>query len=120
MIWKFRPTSHLLGDMKSSSPSESPLMEKRDLNDSQEDPVPKPITEEMSAPTEAPADRKVMFDIGCADDGENKDCSESADADGTDGTYKERRVAFNIGDSDDNDYSNECKFKKRLIKKNLF
>uniref|UniRef100_H2M0M4 Phosphate transporter n=1 Tax=Oryzias latipes TaxID=8090 RepID=H2M0M4_ORYLA len=94
-------------DMKSSSPSESPLMEKRDLNDSQEDPVPKPITEEMSAPTEAPADRKVMFDIGCADDGENKDCSESADADGTDGTYKERRVAFNIGDSDDNDYSNE-------------
>uniref|UniRef100_A0A3B3B6S2 Phosphate transporter n=1 Tax=Oryzias melastigma TaxID=30732 RepID=A0A3B3B6S2_ORYME len=72
-------------DIKSSSPSESPLMEKRELKDPQEDPVPKQITEEIPPPpTQAPEERKVMFDIGCTDDGENKDCEVSPDADNTD------------------------------------
>ncbi|XP_024154868.1 sodium-dependent phosphate transporter 1-B isoform X2 [Oryzias melastigma] len=101
-------------DIKSSSPSESPLMEKRELKDPQEDPVPKQITEEIPPPpTQAPEERKVMFDIGCTDDGENKDCEVSPDADNTDdGSSKERRVAFNIGDSEDNDCSDATKQSK--------
>lgn len=95
-------------------------MEKRELKDSQEDPVPKQITEEIPPPpTQAPEERKVMFDIGCTDDGENKDCEVSPDADNTDdGSSKERRVAFNIGDSEDNDCSdgklNKTDFKETL------
>ncbi|XP_028980859.1 sodium-dependent phosphate transporter 1-B [Esox lucius] len=80
--------------IQSSSPSESPLMEKRDV------PTPctilKPVPEEPSVPPSpaSPADnttapqpaqeeRRVTFDIGDSDDGdkEGKDC-ESGDADG--------------------------------------
>ncbi|XP_047426530.1 sodium-dependent phosphate transporter 1-B [Mugil cephalus] len=90
-------------DIKSSSPSESPLMEKRELREAQ-CPILKQTAKETSAPTTpavdqnapaqpqaAPEERRVAFDIG-----------DSGDAD----TSKERKVAFDIGDSDDTDYSN--------------
>uniref|UniRef100_A0A3Q3A9E7 Phosphate transporter n=1 Tax=Kryptolebias marmoratus TaxID=37003 RepID=A0A3Q3A9E7_KRYMA len=89
-------------DNKSSSPSESPLMEKRELKEAH-CPILKQTAKETSAPTApainpnsspepqaAPEERKVTFDIGDSDEGENK----------------ERKVAFDIGDSDDTDYSN--------------
>lgn len=89
--------------MKSSSPSESPLMEKRELREAQ-CPILKQTAKETSAPTTpavdqntpaqpqaAPEERRVAFDIGDSDDAD---------------TSKERKVAFDIGDSEDTDYSN--------------
>ncbi|KAM6902704.1 sodium-dependent phosphate transporter 1-B [Xenentodon cancila] len=88
-------------DIKSSSPSESPLMEKRELKEAN-CPILKPTAKDTSSPTAAadaqnfsaqpqpaPEERRVAFDIGDADDCENK----------------ERKVAFNIGDSDETDFS---------------
>lgn len=78
-------------------------MEKRELQEAH-CPILKQTAKETSAPTvpainqtsasepqPAPEERKVTFDIGESDEGENK----------------ERRVAFDIGDCDDTDYSNE-------------
>lgn len=88
-------------------------MEKRELSEPH-CPILKQTAKETSAPTvpavnqnsssepqPAPEERRVAFDIGDSDDGENK----------------ERRVAFNIGDSDDPDYSNENsgKFAKKQL-----
>lgn len=97
------PTPPLLGDIKSSSPSESPLMEKRELREAH-CPILKQTAKETSTPTTptvnqdpsaqpqaAPEERRVAFDIGDSDDVDNN---------------KERKVAFDIGDSDDTDYSN--------------
>lgn len=96
------PPAPLLGDIKSSSPSESPLMEKRAVRESI-CPILKQTANEGSAPASAaatqtsaaqpqaaPEERRVAFDIG---DSDEVDCS------------KERKVAFDIGDSDDTDYS---------------
>uniref|UniRef100_A0A8C6MDT1 Phosphate transporter n=1 Tax=Nothobranchius furzeri TaxID=105023 RepID=A0A8C6MDT1_NOTFU len=52
-------------DAKSSSPSESPLMEKRELKEAH-CPILKQTAKETSAPTEP--ERKVAFDIGDSDD----------------------------------------------------
>ncbi|XP_070780836.1 sodium-dependent phosphate transporter 1-B isoform X2 [Enoplosus armatus] len=89
-------------DIKSSSPSESPLMEKRELREAH-CPILKQTAKETSTPTTpavdqstsaqlqaAPEERRVAFDIGDSDDVDNN---------------KERKVAFDIGDSDDTDYS---------------
>ncbi|XP_075945524.1 sodium-dependent phosphate transporter 1-B [Anarhichas minor] len=91
-------------DIKSASPSESPLMEKRELREAH-CPILKQAAKETSTPP-APAvnqspseqsqaapeeERRMAFDIGDCDDVDNN---------------KERRVAFDIGDSDDSDYSN--------------
>lgn len=91
-----------LGDIKSSSPSESPLMEKRELREAH-CPILKQTAREASLsatpavsqtpsapPPAAPEERRVAFDIGDSDDLDSN---------------KERRVAFDIGDSDDTDYS---------------
>uniref|UniRef100_UPI0037E71C88 sodium-dependent phosphate transporter 1-B n=1 Tax=Semicossyphus pulcher TaxID=241346 RepID=UPI0037E71C88 len=91
------------GDLKSASPSESPLMDKRELKEAQ-CPILKQTAKETSAPTTpdvdqtpstqppaAPEERRVAFDIGDSDDVD---------------TNKERKVAFDIGDSDDTDNSN--------------
>lgn len=90
----------LLGDIKSSSPSESPLMEKRELREAhcpilkptaKETPTTPAVSQTPSAqPQAAPEERRVAFDIGDSDDLDNN---------------KERKVAFDIGDSDDSDYS---------------
>ncbi|KAM6901310.1 sodium-dependent phosphate transporter 1-B [Lycodopsis pacificus] len=90
-------------DIKSASPSESPLMEKRELREAH-CPILKQAAKETSTPPapavnqspsdqsqDAPEERRVAFDIGDCDDVDNN---------------KERRVAFDIGDSDDSDYSN--------------
>lgn len=90
--------SHAAGDLKSSSPSESPLMEKRELREAH-CPILKQTSKEAVAaapsdPTQPPAtanpvlleERRVAFDIG---DSEELDCN------------KERKVAFDIGDGDD-------------------
>uniref|UniRef100_A0AAQ5YA09 Phosphate transporter n=1 Tax=Amphiprion ocellaris TaxID=80972 RepID=A0AAQ5YA09_AMPOC len=90
-------------DIKSSSPSESPLMEKREVREAH-CPILKQTAKETSTPTTpavnqsssaqpqpAPEERRVAFDIGDSDDADNN---------------KERKVAFDIGDSDDTDCSN--------------
>ncbi|KAM3599999.1 uncharacterized protein V6R79_015595 [Siganus canaliculatus] len=89
-------------DIKSSSPSESPLMEKREVREAH-CPILKPASKEVSTPTSpavsqsasaqpqvAPEERRVAFDIGDSDDLDSP---------------KERKVAFDIGDSDDTDCS---------------
>lgn len=109
-------TPPLLGDIKSSSPSESPLMEKRELREAH-CPILKQTSKETSMPATtavnqnpsaqtqaAPEERRVAFDIGDSDDVDNN---------------KEHKVAFDIGDSDDTDYSNanggKCAKKQPLI-----
>ncbi|KAM8873199.1 sodium-dependent phosphate transporter 1-B [Synchiropus picturatus] len=89
-------------DAKSSSPSESPLMEQKTLKEAHCPilkqtakevlmPAPAAVGQNSSGqPQEAPEHRRVAFDIGDCDDGEN---------------VKERKVAFDIGDSDDADDS---------------
>ena len=90
-----------LGDIKSSSPSESPLMEKKELKEAH-CPILKQTAKEATAPAApavnqsssdqalaGPEERRVAFDIGDSDELDNK----------------ERRVAFDIGDSDDVDCS---------------
>ncbi|XP_056109243.1 sodium-dependent phosphate transporter 1-B [Rhinichthys klamathensis goyatoka] len=73
--------------LKSSSPSESPLMEKRELHEAHS-PILKPVPEESSAlssntasnpPSSPPPseERKVTFNIGDSDDPDQKDCKES-------------------------------------------
>ncbi|XP_067289819.1 sodium-dependent phosphate transporter 1-B isoform X1 [Pseudorasbora parva] len=69
--------------IKSSSPSESPLMEKRELHEAH-NPILKPVPEESSAlssntPSSPPPseERRVTFDIGDSDDADQKDCKES-------------------------------------------
>ncbi|XP_076019678.1 sodium-dependent phosphate transporter 1-B-like [Genypterus blacodes] len=84
-------------DVKSSSPSESPLMEKRELREAQSPILKQSATETPPAegqsppeqPAPAPEERRVAFGIGDSDDLDNK----------------ERKVTFDIGDSDDADYS---------------
>ncbi|XP_055792556.1 sodium-dependent phosphate transporter 1-B-like [Salvelinus fontinalis] len=97
--------------IKSSSPSESPLMDKRELR---EEPVPctilKPVPEEPPSPPSPvdpespfPADpdspsqlpqeeRRVTFDIGDSDDGDNKECKESEN-----GNVNVQKVQFSNG-----------------------
>jgi len=89
-------------DMKSSSPSESPLMEKRELREAQ-CPILKPASKDTptlastpvsnqdspAQPQPAPEERRVAFDIGDSEDSDNR----------------ERKVAFDIGDSDDTEYT---------------
>ncbi|XP_058472835.1 sodium-dependent phosphate transporter 1-B [Solea solea] len=90
-------------DIKSSSPAESPLMEKRELREAH-CPILKPAAKEPSTlitpavnqsmpelPQPPCEERRVVFDIGDSEDVDNN---------------KERRVAFDIGDSDDIDFSN--------------
>lgn len=91
-------------DAKSSSPSESPLMEKKELQESH-CPILKQSPKELSTPAAAATneedcgaqpsapseERRVAFDIGDSDDVDNN---------------KERRVAFDIGESDDTEDSN--------------
>ncbi|XP_015242783.1 PREDICTED: sodium-dependent phosphate transporter 1-B-like [Cyprinodon variegatus] len=84
-------------DIKSSSPSESPLMEKKELKEAH-CPILKQTTKETSSPAApvvsqnssesqpVPEERRVAFDIGEPEEAE---------------LNKERKVAFNIGDSDD-------------------
>lgn len=100
-IWSpSKPTisnfSHDTGDLKSSSPSESPLMDKRELRETH-CPILKQTSKEAATPadpTHPPAtsnptpseERRVAFDIG---DSEDLDCN------------KERKVAFDIGDDED-------------------
>lgn len=69
-------------EVKSSSPSESPLMEKRELHEAHS-PILKPVPEESSAmPSITPPvpplseERRVTFDIGDSDDADQKDCKE--------------------------------------------
>ncbi|KAM3874545.1 sodium-dependent phosphate transporter 1-B isoform 2-T2 [Diretmus argenteus] len=88
-------------DIKSRSPSESPLMEKRELREAH-CPILKQASKETATPTAPDAnqtsaqpqpaaeERRVAFDIGDSDDVDSK----------------ERKVAFDIGDSDDADYNN--------------
>ncbi|XP_067105833.1 sodium-dependent phosphate transporter 1-B [Osmerus mordax] len=98
---------------KSSSPSESPLMEKRELREAHS-PILKPVPEETSTPsspsaataqtspmqpqppTEEP--RRVTFDIGDSDDGDNKDGTDT-DSCNTNGVPKQvqstNQVQFN-------------------------
>ena len=106
------PTPPRSGDMKSSSPSESPLMEKREMREPQCPILKQTATEtsthitpaanqDVSAQPPAPSEeRRVAFDIGDSDDVDNN---------------KERRVAFDIGDSDDTDdsSSSEGMFSKK-------
>nr|XP_057912814.1 sodium-dependent phosphate transporter 1-B [Doryrhamphus excisus] len=84
-------------DIKSSSPSESPLIKEMEGHC----PILKQTTKEESAPSvpavnqspsaqPASEERHVAFDIGDCDDGE---------------VVKERKVAFDIGESDETDYS---------------
>ncbi|CAN9504920.1 unnamed protein product [Ophioblennius macclurei] len=100
-------------DIKSSSPSESPLMEKRELKEAQ-CPILKQTAKDTTTPTApadgqsvvvavgaaaaataeppaAPEERRVAFNIGDSDDADDN---------------KERKVAFDIGDSDDTEYTN--------------
>lgn len=74
--------SYLLsvGELKSSSPSESPLMEKREMTEThspilksvplETTPTPSPSAPPMPAPCE---ERRVTFDIGDSDDAEPKE-----------------------------------------------
>ncbi|KAM4635545.1 sodium-dependent phosphate transporter 1-B [Polymixia lowei] len=121
-------------DIKSSSPSESPLMEKRELREAHY-PILKQSSKETATPTTPAAnqnpssqpqpapeerrvafdigdsddvdgkERKVAFDIGDSDDVDNKECNVAFDIGDSDDADKERKVAFDIGDSDDADYS---------------
>ncbi|CAL8321458.1 unnamed protein product [Lota lota] len=79
-------------DLKASSPSESPLMEKRELSEPQcpilKQSTTPPAANESDSAQPAVEERRVAFDIGDSDDGD-----------------KERKVAFAIGDTDENDYS---------------
>ncbi|XP_069020224.1 sodium-dependent phosphate transporter 1-B [Embiotoca jacksoni] len=98
-------------DIKSSSPSESPLMEKRELREAQ-CPILKPTAKETSTPIDAavnqdspaqpqaaPEERRVAFNIGDSDDAD---------------INKEQKVAFDIGDSDDTDYSSASDAPKQV------
>ncbi|XP_051973308.1 sodium-dependent phosphate transporter 1-B [Xyrauchen texanus] len=72
--------------LKSSSPSECPLMEKRELNEVHS-PILKPVPEESLAPlpTSPPPpseERRVTFNIGDSDDADQKDCKESETVNG--------------------------------------
>ncbi|XP_014905761.1 sodium-dependent phosphate transporter 1-B [Poecilia latipinna] len=89
-------------DIKSSSPSESPLMEKRELKEAHcpilkqtaketSTPAAPAVTQNSSEPQLVVEERRVAFDIGESEEGE---------------TNKERKVAFNIGDCDDTDDCN--------------
>uniref|UniRef100_A0A8C1J9A5 Phosphate transporter n=1 Tax=Cyprinus carpio TaxID=7962 RepID=A0A8C1J9A5_CYPCA len=73
-------------EVKSSSPSKSPLMEKRELHEAHS-PILKPVPEESSAmpyfsPLAHPLseERRVTFDFGDSDDADQKDCKESETA----------------------------------------
>ncbi|XP_068190164.1 sodium-dependent phosphate transporter 1-B [Antennarius striatus] len=103
VVWFFvcpRLKKKIERDIKSSSPSESPLMEKRELREAH-CPILKQTAKEASTPTDpaanqnpsaqsqaAPEERRVAFDIGDSDDFDSN---------------KERRVAFDIGECDDAD-----------------
>ncbi len=97
-----------LGDIKSSSPSESPLMEKRELREAhcpilKQTVTPPAVNQNPSAqPQAAPEERRVAFDIGDSEDVENN---------------KERKVAFDIGDTDETDcsLSNGSKFARHIF-----
>uniref|UniRef100_A0A9J8CWK5 Phosphate transporter n=2 Tax=Cyprinus carpio TaxID=7962 RepID=A0A9J8CWK5_CYPCA len=85
--------------LKSSSPTESPLMEKRELQEAHS-PILKPVPEESSAmPSITPSapplseERRVTFDIGDLDDADQKDCKESEMG----GAPKTAHVQFTTG-----------------------
>ncbi|KAI7793062.1 sodium-dependent phosphate transporter 1-B [Triplophysa rosa] len=85
--------------IKSSSPSESPLMEKSELLDAH-NPILKPVPEESSvalssntSPPPAHEERRVTFDIGDTDDADHKDCKESE----TSNVPKMAQVHFTTG-----------------------
>ncbi|XP_061886901.1 sodium-dependent phosphate transporter 1-B-like [Entelurus aequoreus] len=97
-------------DMKSSSPSESPLMKETEAHS----PILKQTSKEASAlatppvnqsPAAQPAadERRVAFDIGDCDDGD---------------VVKERRVAFDIGESDETDESSTNDVPKQVQSNN--
>lgn len=106
----FNPTLALIGDIK-SSPTESPLMEKKELKEAH-CPILKQASTTPAAsynsadPLPGPEERRVAFDIGDSDEADSN---------------KEHRVAFDIGDSDDTDYSNsnDGKYAKIQCFKNL-
>ncbi|XP_056146782.1 sodium-dependent phosphate transporter 1-B isoform X2 [Lampris incognitus] len=118
-------------DIKSSSPSESPLMEKRELREAH-CPILKQTLKEISVPTTqiaqnpsaqhqpAPEDRRVAFDIGDSDDVDNKerkvdfDVGDSDDVD----SNKERKVTFDIGDADNADHSSDNGVPKQVQSNN--
>ncbi|XP_033832026.2 sodium-dependent phosphate transporter 1-B [Periophthalmus magnuspinnatus] len=102
-------------DVKSSSPSESPLMEKKELREAH-CPILKQSSKELSPPASsatnqdpagqpsaASEEHRVAFDIGDSDDVDNN---------------KERRVAFDIGASDETEYSNESNVPKPVQSNN--
>lgn len=74
----------VLGEVKSSSPSESPLMEKREVVDAHI-PILKTVPEESAStqtsntPQPAPSseERRVTFDIGDSDEAETKETETS-------------------------------------------
>ncbi|KAK0147586.1 Sodium-dependent phosphate transporter 1-B [Merluccius polli] len=102
-------------DLKASSPSRSPLMEKRELPEPQ-CPILKQATKETAPPTPPAAndsaasaqpaveERRVAFNIGDSDDGD-KERKVAFDIGDSDDGDKERKVAFDIGDSDENEFS---------------
>ncbi|KAA0703831.1 Sodium-dependent phosphate transporter 1-B [Triplophysa tibetana] len=86
-------------EVKSSSPSESPLMEKNELHDAH-NPILKPVPEESSvvlssntSPPPTHEDRRVTFDIGDTDDTDHKDLNETE----TSNVPKTAQVHFSTG-----------------------
>ncbi|XP_057674863.1 sodium-dependent phosphate transporter 1-B [Corythoichthys intestinalis] len=88
-------------DIKSASPSESPLMEKSELRephcpilkqtDKEASAVPAPAADQSPAAQPVSEERHVAFNIGDGDEGD---------------AIKERKVAFDIGDSDETECNN--------------
>ncbi|XP_028827211.1 sodium-dependent phosphate transporter 1-B [Denticeps clupeoides] len=86
-------------EIKSSSPSESPLMEKREVHS----PILKTVPEEVPAdPTNPPLppppseERHVTFDIGDSEEADPKDCKE-LDTSNASNVPKTVHVQFNTG-----------------------
>ncbi|XP_077592850.1 sodium-dependent phosphate transporter 1-B-like [Stigmatopora nigra] len=93
-------------DIKSASPSESPLMEKSEPREPHCPILKQSDKAAPSAPDQSPVDspvseeRHVAFDIGDDDEGE---------------AVKERKVAFNIGDPDETECNNANGVSKHAI-----
>ncbi|XP_077478324.1 sodium-dependent phosphate transporter 1-B isoform X2 [Stigmatopora argus] len=93
-------------DIKSASPSESPLMEKSEPREPQCPILKQSDKAAPSAPEQSPGappiseERHVAFDIGDGDEGD---------------ALKERKVAFDIGDSDETECNNANGVAKHAI-----
>ncbi|KAM9794624.1 sodium-dependent phosphate transporter 1-B [Syngnathus typhle] len=93
-------------DIKSSSPSESPLMQKSELREphcpilkhTDKDVQSAPTDEEIPAVPPPSEERRVAFNIG--------DCDETE-------IVKERKVAFDIGESDETECNNANEVSKQ-------